>query len=148
VTGYRRAVVLIVSRSSQAGKNVAYFFHASVFQFRHVPRPPFNTNKVIIVAGSSVLRTRACSNSVYVAPPCEWEKALWPMLGAFCKFCRNDFFLFKCARHRTRRHLCATFDVLRPSRSRDIVWRINSHTHRHPEIQPPPPSLFRHPGTD
>jgi len=42
----------------------------------------------------------------------------------------------KCAHHpRTRRHPCAKFDVLGPSQSWDIVWRINSHSPRDPDTQ-------------
>jgi len=42
----------------------------------------------------------------------------------------------KCEHHSyIRCHLCATFDVLRPSQSCDIFWRKNSHPPAQPDTQ-------------
>jgi len=49
----------------------------------------------------------------------------------------------KCAHHsHTRHHICAKFDVPRPSQSWDIIWRKNSHPLTNPASRTP--SLFRH----
>jgi len=63
--------------------------------------------------------------------------------ASFTNFATIVFQKWKCEHHpHISRHLCAKFDVLRPSQSRDIVWRNDTHPHpRHPDnhlISPSP----------
>jgi len=62
---------------------------------------------------------------IYVASPCECKRN-WHFLAYFCQLLQLEKLFHKI------RHLCAKFDILRPSQSWDIVWRNNSHPPRHP----------------
>jgi len=84
---------------------------------------------------------------VYVAPPCEWRKkmAFWRFLCA--NFATIKYFLkSKCVHHlRTKRQLCAKFDVFKPTQFWDIVWRIKlspTQTPTQTDIQLISPSTF------
>jgi len=114
-------------------------------------------SKVTIVTGSSVLRTvwgivwrihshggatytlflHICGATVWVQKKlafftvCQFWAYFWRSLQISPQ-------KSKCTHYpRTRRHLCAKFDVLRPSQSRDIVWR----TVTHPDTQLMSPSV-------
>jgi len=119
---------------------------------------------VTIVTVSSVLRTvwgslwrihshGGATYTLFLRVPGATVRVFWEIwrFGLFYAFLQSlsqlkNFFLqkSKCVHHsRTRRHISAKFDVIRPSHARDIVWR-KAVTHPPTQTDIHPPSLFRH----
>jgi len=78
------------------------------------------------------------------------SSALFAIFGTFlCQILPklNNFFQkSKCKHHPgTRRHLCAKFDILKPTQSGDTVWRKKAITHPHMGYVIQTRSLFQHP---
>jgi len=86
-----------------------------------------------VLSAPQSLRNTTCSTSIIFillhrrTTNCLVFGLFW---NSFVKFATVKYFFEKSkgVHHpRTKRHLCAKFDVLRPSQSWDIAWRTKSH---------------------